>query len=95
MGGHLPLAVVLHVDFHGMNPISRLVPRFDVDVTAQYGCLSIHPDLRVALGERFVSSGTRDSRDILCLALCFAVGVKEGQVIGQKALEEIALGRPV
>src|SRR5437762_1500036 len=63
MCGHLPLAVVLHVDFQCVDPIRELVGRLDVDVTVQDGGLAIHADLSGAIGERFVSSRPRDSRD--------------------------------
>src|SRR5687768_17644572 len=52
VGRHLPQAVVFHVDFHRVHPISRLVGRFHVHVTAQYGRLPVHPDLRLAFSER-------------------------------------------
>ncbi len=54
MGGHLPLAAILDVDFERENAVGLLVLNLHVDEAAQYGGLAIYADLRLAVGERLI-----------------------------------------
>src|SRR5215217_5265768 len=80
MGGHLPLAVVLDVDFERQNAVGLLVLHLDVDEAAQL-------NFGVTVREGLVMAGLQDGIDILLLRLGLAVRMRVAEIVRQKALE--------
>ena len=87
MGGHLPLAAILDVDFERENAVGLLVLNLHVDEAAQYGGLAVYADLRLAVSERLIMAALQDGVYILPLRLGFAVRMRVAEIVRQKALQ--------